>query len=65
MSSPKNNYRNSRQDEDIKDIRKHLTVLNDEVGGVKVDVGGIKATQKIILAFIMLILTSIVGLFLK
>lgn len=43
---PENNYRNKRQDEDIREIRGHLSTLNDEVGGVKVDMAEVKTDVK-------------------
>ena len=31
------NYYNKRQDEDIKEIKNHMAKLNEEVGGIKVE----------------------------
>jgi len=47
MSSPNNNsYRNNRQDDDIREIRGHLSTLNDEVGDVKIDMAEVKTNVK-------------------
>ena len=59
------NYRNSEQDRRLLDVEDSIKTINQEMGDIKVDVGSIKTTQKITLAFIMMILAGLVGLFLK
>jgi len=42
----KNNYRNNRQDEDIREMKDHISTLNEEMGDVKVDVAEVKTNVK-------------------
>ena len=60
-----NNYRNSEQDRRLGNVEKHIETINSEMSDVKISVASIKATQKIILAFIMMIFAGLVGLFIK
>ena len=60
-----NNYRNQEQDRRLIEMEKSLKIVNKELGDVRADIVGIASTQKIILAFIMMIFAGLVGLFLK
>jgi len=63
---PKNNiYQNSQQDIRLANVEKHIEIINRELGDVRTDIYGIRATQKIILAFIMMIFGGLIGLFFK
>jgi len=59
------NYRNQEQDRRLLAVEKHIGIINKELGDIRVDIAGIATNQKIILAFIMMILAGLVGLFLK
>jgi len=65
MSIDNNNYRNMEQDRRLIEMEKSLKIVNKELGDVRADIIGIASTQKIILAFIMMIFAGLVGLFLK
>ena len=58
METNNKNYRNSLQDRRLEVVEKHIFVINHELGGIK-------ATQKIIITLIVMILAGLVGLFLK
>ena len=67
------NYYNKRQDEDIKEIKNHIAKLNEEVGGIKVEmatkfgevleqIATLKASKKeIIYAILLPILMAFIG----
>ena len=66
MSTPNNNsYQNKLQDERLSQIEKSVRVINEEMGDVKIDVASIKVTQKVISGILFLILSGLIGLFLK
>ena len=61
---PKNNnhnYRNKRQEEDIRETKKHVGVLNEEMGVVKIDVALIKNDTGWLKRFFWIVMTSSIG----
>ena len=60
-----NLYQNKIQDQRITVTEKHIATINAEMGNVKVNVATIMVTQKLIAGVLFLILSGLIGLWIK
>ena len=64
-----NKYQNEQQDKRICRLEDDFKVIcqnyNEEIGGVKEDIASIKANQKILVAFMLIQISAVIGLFFK
>jgi len=61
VKNEKNNYRNNLQDQRLSEIEKHISVINDELGDIRIKMGCIKTDVSWLKKFIWIIASASIG----